>query len=383
MAVPTVIHLSADYPDAVQPAKTRAIAALVDGTAERFDHRVYSLNRIGGGAAAWLHPGGIEAVADDGWVASWRYAAPARGAMLAASMDRVAEAVVADVRARGLRPALVHGHKLSFEGLAAQRVAAALGVPFAVTLQGNTDQKVIGLRRDLGPRYRRVWREAAAVIAFAPWAASWCAARLGERARPTQALPCIPASDEILAPQLTGPRVIGACHLADWRNKNVVPVAHACAGLRADWPELTFEIAGAGPPEAERALDAALAGAGRRIGRIEPDAIQRWMNGAAVLAMPSLRESFGMVFIEALLAGCPIVYPHGAAVDGYFDGAPFAIAVDPRDPAAIAAAVRTMLAENAERKAALAAWQASGAAERFRAAAILDAYAAATMGAIG
>lgn len=384
MANPIVIHISADYPDAVRPSKTRAIAALVEGTADRFEHRVYSLNRDWNGAAAWLRPGRVEAAADDGRVASWRYSAPACGAMLASSMDRVADAVMADLRARDIRPALIHGHKLSFEGLAAQRVAAMLGAPYALTVQGNTDQKVVSVRRDLAPRYRRAWGEAACVIAFAPWAARWCAERLGERAGPTLALPCIPSADAILPPRRTGPRVVSAFHLVDWRNKNVAALAHACAGLRERWPDMALEIAGAGPLQARAAVDGALASRaiGCRIGAVPIAGIQAWMNGAALFAMPSLRESFGMVYVEALLAGCPIVYPRGAAVDGYFDGAPFALAVDARDPASIGRAVATLLAENVERKAALAAWQASGAAERFRRPAILDAYAAATTAAL-
>lgn len=375
---PTIVHISADYPDACAPQKTRAVKALVEGTAGRFDHRVYSLNRYGGGLAGFLSSGRADEVADDGHLATWRYAAPAKGILLRRAMERIADRIVEDIRDRGLRPALVQGHKLSIEGIAALRVAAALQVPYALTLQGNTDQKILAARPDLRALHRQVWRGAAAVFAFAPWISRWCEFTLGPTNATQIALPCIPVTDRVIAPCETGPRVITAFHLEHWRNKNIVALARACALLRSEFPDLTLEVAGTGTPDVERAVDDALRAAGAsafttRTGSIDGTTIQAWMNQAAVFAMPSKRESFGMVFAEALLAGCPIVYPRGAAVDGFFDGASFAIGVDARSPEAIAAGLGELLRDNAARKRDLALWQ-QDSAEQFRGPAILAEY---------
>ncbi|OJV28646.1 glycosyltransferase [Sphingomonas sp. 67-36] len=373
-AAPLIAHVSADYPDAVQPAKTRVIAALVEGTADAFRHRVYSINRAGG-ASGWRTPGRIEPVADDGRLASWRYAAPARGLLLGTAMRRLADGVADDLAARGLAPAAIHAHKLSVEGLAAHRLAARLGVPYLLTLQGNSDQKIVGARRDLHAAYRRVWHEAAAVIAFAPWIARWCERRFGARAGPVVTLPCIPASERTIAPRATPPTIGTAFHLAHWRNKNIATLARAAGLSRAG----ALEVAGGGDAASEAAVDRALRQAGvqgiaRRIGALEPAALQQWMNGCAAFALPSRRESFGLVFVEALLAGCPIVYPRGAAVDGWFDDCPFAIGVDARDPRAVAEGMNMLILENDARKQALAEWQRSGAAARFGREAILAGY---------
>jgi glycosyltransferase involved in cell wall biosynthesis len=371
MSRPLVVHISADFPDAVQPRKTRAVAALVEGTADAFEHRVYSLNRVGRTAL----PGAIEKVADDGHVASWTYAGPPAGLFLATAMRRVADAILDDIARRGIRPALVQGHKLTIEGLAARRVAEALGVPYVLSLQGNTDQKILGVRRDLAGRYARVFRGAARVFPFSPWIADWAAARLGAPARPPILLPCVPVRDTVLAPVATPPRVVSAFHLDHWKLKNAATLAAAANDVARRVPGLALEIAGDGAPAAREGVDALLAGGpGRRIGHVAAEAIQSWMNGAAVFAMPSLRESFGMVFVEALLSGCPIVYPAGRAVDGYFDGAPFALAVPPRDAGAVAAAIATLIEDQDRRKAALARWQADGGAARFRRDAILACY---------
>ncbi|MGJ3628610.1 glycosyltransferase [Sphingomonas sp. MMS24-JH45] len=138
---------------------------------------------------------------------------------------------------------------------------------------------------------------------------------------------------------------------------------------------MTLEIAGAGGAAAEAAVDALIADVpGRRAGFLAADALQPWMNGAAVFAMPSHRETFGTVFSEALLAGCPIVYPEGRAVAGYLDDCPFALAVPPRDHAAIGDAIAELVHDQHRRKAALARWHAEGGGERFRRASILRTY---------
>ena len=376
MTKPLIVHISGDFPDAVQSRKTRAVLNLVQGTADVFEHRVYSLNRVPPLARGRLSRiGAVEILSDHDHVVSLTYAAPARGLFLATAMRRVAEAILEDLQRHGIRPAAVQGHKLSIEGLAAQSVAAALSVPYALSLQGDTDQKILSVRRDLRERYRQVYREAAVVFPFAPWIERWCTDRFGPPAALPLTLPCVLASDTVLAPVTTPSKIIAALHLESWRRKNVRTMLAASARITG----VAVEIAGDGPQSAKDVIDGmirrqGLEGRARRIGYASPADMQPWMNGAAVFAMPSLRETFGMVFVEALLAGCPIVYPSGRAVDGYLDGCGFALPVPPRDVNAIADAIRTLIHDQDRRKDELARWQRSAAAAAFRRDAILDTY---------
>lgn len=99
------------------------------------------------------------------------------------------------------------------------------------------------------------------------------------------------------------------------------------------------------------------------------------MNGAAAFVMPSRRESFGLVFVEALFAGLPIIYPKGASVDGYFDSLPFAIKVNARSKHEIGQAICHAVAHQAQLKAALAKWQSDGGLAQFTRAEIARTYA--------
>ena len=320
---PRILHLSADYPDRFQPAKTRAIAGLIEGTTEHFDHLVVSLNRQGG-RAGLLRPGRVVASDKTGTVTALRYAAPPAAVAITMPMARLADWLADELAGIGFRPDLIQAHKLTVEGVLAQRLAARLGVPFALTLQGNTDQKLLRQRPDRLQILRQVWGEARAIMAFAPWTADWCTSRLGEPQAPVCLNPCLLPHDDMLAPVLSPDLIRTAFNLDFWRNKNVDTLLEAITRLTPRLPGVRLEIAGSGSAAAAQHISARIARLGlteavRLIGPVSPDQIQPWFNGAAVFALPSRRESFGMVFAEALLAGTPVIHPRGAAIDGVVD----------------------------------------------------------------
>ncbi|MEO1045704.1 MAG: glycosyltransferase [Pseudomonadota bacterium] len=373
----TIIHISTDYPDSVQSAKTRAIANLVEATADRFDHQVYSLNRRdippASGMKRWLGKDwgrGIHRHDETGNISSWTYAAPSRGLFLRSSLHAVADILADDIARRGLRPTLIQGHKLSMEGLIARRLARHFNVPFALSIQGNTDRSILKVRRDLWPDYGQIFHQAAMVFPFAPWALRYCEQALGQRNGPVQMLPCITEQDRIIAPQEAPDRIMTAFHLRHWQIKNFDRLVKAANRVRQGQSGFTFDIYGGGEDGLvamlQRRIDDAKAGGIALKGSVAGADMQAVMNRHAGFCMVSRRESYGMVFAEALLAGCPIVYPADAAVDGYYDGQSFALAVAPQDDGAIAEAMRKILRDQKAMKQDLAAWQQSGAAREFQ-----------------
>jgi glycosyltransferase involved in cell wall biosynthesis len=383
---PRILHLSADYPDRFQPAKTKAISGLVEGTAERFDHFVVSLNRQGG-LAALLRPGSVIAHNMSGGLIAVRYAALPAAIAIALPMVRLADWLAQQLTQIGFKPDLIQAHKLTVEGVLAHRLAARLGVPYTLTLQGNTDQKLLRQRPDRLPLMKQIWRDAAAIMAFAPWTADWCQDRLGEPQAPICVNPCLLPHDKVLAPAIGPPLIRTAFNLDFWRNKNIETLLEAVVRLQRQVPDLRLEIAGDGSETATQAIEARIARLGlsrkvRLIGPIAPDQIQSWFNGAAVVAMPSRRESFGMVFAEALLAGAPVIHRRGAAIDGFFPDKPFAKAVNADDPAELAEALAKMLTKQASIKSALAAAQQCGEIDLFRRSPVLARYANFVTGAL-
>lgn len=67
--------------------------------------------------------------------------------------------------------------------------------------------------------------------------------------------------------------------------------------------------------------------------------------GAAASAYPSLFEGFGLPVLESMALGCPVVTSSGTATEELVDGGA-GLAVDPRDTAAIAGALSTLLQDD-------------------------------------
>jgi glycosyltransferase involved in cell wall biosynthesis len=391
----TVVHISGDFPDDIVPGKTRAIANLLELTRSRFDHFVYSLNRRSPGAgqlgAALLRRPfspqlNVEEVASGVGKASLSYAGPARGLFLKTTLGNVADWIASDVERRGISTTLVQGHKLTIEGIVAAQVAQRLKVPYALSIQGNTDAKILSARPDLLRLYSRIYHGAEVVFPFTPWALDYLTNKLGERKGATILLPCATAQDRLLKPKLVGPLVRTAFHLKEYRLKNAARLVRASASLERVVPGYRLEIIGGGSAEGERQIRRSIAKAGAGSvslnGPIPHEQIQQEMNSAGVFALVSHRESFGMVFVEALLAGCPIVYPAGRAVDGYFDDLPFAIAAPPNDQEAITQAIHSALRDEVRLKRALAEWQERGGARFFQRECIRQRYSAGLSAAI-
>jgi glycosyltransferase involved in cell wall biosynthesis len=386
-ARPKVLNISADFPDEIDPAKTRVIRTLIEQGSDVIDHRVISLNRIApspaAAARAVLTGEADLAITPLVHGISLAYHAPGRGVMHRTILERLGNRIAQLVKALPRQPDLIVGHKLTVEGLCVRRIARLLGLPYAITVQGDTDTKILTFRPDLIPALRRVYHDARLVTFFAPWTQRAVESKLGQRAGPVCLVPCPTELDQALPPRVEGDGLISVFHLKSHKRKNLSTMADALRLAAADGSPIKLAVCGGGS-EAERAAAKASAGHAPGLvfeGPLAREAVAGRMNAATGFVLPSRRETFGLVFIEALFAGLPIIYPAGQAVSGYFDKSPFAIAVPSNDPSALAAAMRRLVDEEAALKAALHAWQGSAEARRFTRAAIGEAFTSATLAA--
>ena len=258
----TIIHISTDYPDKYQPAKTSAISNLVDVTKDDFNHQVYSLNRKPisplTGSKRWVVRDwnrGIESFAREASISSWTYEAPSNGLFLNASLDAVADILAEDIIKQGHQPTLIHGHKLSMEGFIAQRIAQRFGIPFALSIQGNTDRNILNIRRDLWPKYRKIFHKASVVFPFTPWAFDYCENILGKRSGKTIMLPCITQHDEIIPPKMCEDRIMSAFHLRHWKIKGLDRLSKASGKVEEQNDNFALDIYGGGSDELMNALN--------------------------------------------------------------------------------------------------------------------------------
>ncbi len=369
---PLVVHVSGDFPDPIQPFKTPVIRQLVALTSDSFDHHVISINRASPSLAASARmmaaPGklAIESTPFE-YGTALLYTAPGKGLRHMTMLEQLGSHIALECSKLPRKPDLIVGHKLTIEGIAVRKAAGILGVPYALSIQGNTDTKIMAARPDLKGHFADIFHEARTVFPFAPWAQRKVEKALGERADGVRILPCPTELDQPMRPRNGGNGMISVFHLKNWEAKNLKGMVKAWKILAAHGEPPPLEIIGGGSEEELQACRAQARDVPQITfaGPMGRDDIAERMNSATAMIMPSMRESFGLVFIEALFAGAPIIYPKGSAVDGFFDNASFALGVDPNSPQEIAKAVERATHCETDMKSAIAEWHHSSEAKRF------------------
>ncbi len=139
-----------------------------------------------------------------------------------------------------------------------------------------------------------------------------------------------------------------------YRRKRVNLLLEAAARLRKRIPEMEVRVVGDGPEREEfqqvwRALR--LQDRVRFLGDLSQAQLAAEYNGADLFCLPSVQEGFGIVFLEAMAAGKPIVAARAAAVP---EVAPHGVLVEPDDAEALAEGIAELFG-SPERRAKLAA----------------------------
>jgi len=374
--LPRLLHLTADHPDSIQPHKTPAVSGLL-ATATWADNLVISLNRS-------ASPVRADHFIDDGdGVLATPYQGLPYGMGLAHWMGRVARRVEAQLGRMGRQVDLIHAHKLTFEGLAAQALGQRLGVPHVVTVRGHTDHKVVAAKPLLRARYRAILQSAGSVFFIAPWSLRRLQQQLDIEIPQAVMLPNI--CRRMDAPQaMAAPtnRFVSLFHFRSWRVKNIVNVFAALARLQQAGVDVALDVIGAADDTELAAMQALATRHGvaawvRCLPAMSHAQLQGQLGQYAGLVLPSYPETFGMVYIEALSAGLPVIHARDSGIDGYFNDPLLACSADHRDPASIAAAMQQGLQRMALSRAAVQRFHADGGLAQFGAPAVGAAYRAA------
>lgn len=131
------------------------------------------------------------------------------------------------------------------------------------------------------------------------------------------------------------------------RHKGIDEVLEALPRLMEEYPDLAYLVVGDGPDRPRLEAKAAELGLAQRVvfaGRVPENQKVAHYQLADAFAMPGRGEGFGIVYLEALACGVPVL---GSRIDGsreaLLDGR-LGELVDPRDPRDVLAGLRRLLA---------------------------------------
>jgi glycosyltransferase involved in cell wall biosynthesis len=255
------------------------------------------------------------------------------------------------------QPDMVHTHLVHAETYAIPAARLA-GVPYVINSSHNDDP--FRRRALFRPRNRALWRMTDHGIAISEHIRQFLIQVEG--ARPDQVTTIhyglspqrLPPGQDLRALLGIPPasRLVGSvCRLVP--QKGLSEGLLAMARLAADFPDLHYILAGGGALEADLRAQVESLGLSGRVHflgwRSDAPNILRQLE---ILLAPSHWEGFGLVFLEAMAQARPIVATSVSAIPEVVSHGSTGLLVPPRDPAALAEAIRALL-ENPDRAAAM------------------------------
>lgn len=251
---------------------------------------------------------------------------------------------------------LIHAHFLYSDGAAAHRLARLHDVPFITAVRNSDLFTFMKYRPDLWPTAKAILRDAAGVVFLTPAYRDLLLGKLRGRLRDQVQGKAVVIPSGLSGPWLDNPAPVRpqeselrVLYVGDFSaNKNIPAVIRAVGSIRSRRPAKLTLVGGGGDGEAEvvRLLDE---GASAFVERHQPirdlDRLRGIVRAHDVFAMPSFRETFGVVYLEALSQGLPIVHSRGQGVAGLLRDDAVSASVDPSDLMALAAAIEALHAK--------------------------------------
>jgi glycosyltransferase involved in cell wall biosynthesis len=251
---------------------------------------------------------------------------------------RLARDVVRAVGAE--RPDLLHTHLVHADvyGSIASRVG---GVPF-VSSRHNDDRYLLGPFRYVDRAFARRARRLVAISDAVRLFLERAGLPREKLVTVHYGLDALPEAPSEISPAAAGVPESAPLALAVGRlipQKDHATLLRAFARVRAEHPDAVLAILGSGPLEADTgalAAELGLDGAVFLPGRLET---RDWLERADVFVHTSRWEGFGIVLLEAMLAGLPVVATRVSAVPEVVADGETGVLVEPGDEAGVAAAL--------------------------------------------
>lgn len=237
---------------------------------------------------------------------------------------------------------IIHAHMLPVEGHAGLLLGRALGLPVALTVHGTDVMRYFSPSSQPWPRNRNTAEQVSALMAVS--------GKLARLLAPYRSAPIEVVSNGIdLSSFPTEHRRMHQRLLAGAafrRQKCMHTTVEAFCALATEFPQATLTVFGDGPERATLEHIIAAYGMESRVtltGVIPHADVLRLMADSDAFLMPSYNEGFGIVYLEAMAAGCVAVGSQGEGISDLIVDGENGYLVPAGDIAALIPVMRTLL----------------------------------------
>jgi len=139
------------------------------------------------------------------------------------------------------------------------------------------------------------------------------------------------------------------CVARQYPRKRVVDLIEAFAEVVVRLPRARLVVIGDGPEHRQlqqRVVQLGLGSVVQLLGALPDDQeVRRWYRRATLFCLPSLQEGFGIVFLEAMASGLPVVSTTATAIPEVVPHGRAGLLVPAQNPQALAEAIVSLLAD--------------------------------------
>lgn len=251
----------------------------------------------------------------------------------------------------GFAPDVIHAHTLGFDSEIGAWLKGRLHVPLVVTTHGSDTS--IPIERGRGAELKPLCDRADMIVAVS----SVLAGKVRACGTGTPISVILNGFDQRALPEVGGERGHTLIQVGSLQEQKRVHVTvRAFAQVRERYPNAYLTLAGSGPDRAKlEALcrELGISGAVRFLGTIPNREVLAEMSKARFFILPSVREGFGIVYLEAMACGCVTIGTEGEGIADLIASGKNGFLVPPDDPEAIAGTIEWCL-EHPEETSAIA-----------------------------
>ena len=252
---------------------------------------------------------------------------------------------------------LIHAHVALPDGYAGAMIARDIGVPLVVTIHGQDLQHTIHRSSRCRNALKFVFDEASQVIVV-----SHKLKRLAEKYFGCHnKLTVIPNGVDLQKvavpnpgdlPEDRNPTLLSVSNLI--YTKGIDLTLSAIARLRKKYPELRYKVVGGGPLESklrQQALSLGLNDCVEFLGRQPHQRVMEYMAECDIFVLPSWSEGFGVVYLEAMAHGKPVIGCQGEGIEDFVEHGKTGLLVKPKDVESLVEAIDFLLSHPEEARA--------------------------------
>ncbi len=337
-----VLHITYDYPDSINANKTNAVKNLIDISEEANNNNFYiSLNRV-------TNPKNKIIRVQDQYIEMTTFGLP-RGLFFRYTLSNSINRVIS-TNLDFNNFDIIHAHKLTFEGVIAYYLFNKYNKPYVVSVR-QSDFKVLKYKPSLRNKYKNILINSSKIFIISPWMRNELMKVYRNDfkglSKKIVLLPNYVEYKKYYYEEKNNDIFLMVLNMKK-RNikiKNVENVLRAIKNLRNKGCVIKLDIIGDG--DAKKVIEAMiikykLANQIKLVGAKNHSEIIEIMKKYKCFILCSYPETFGMVYIEALISGIPIIYSKNTGIYGYFNDKDIGISVNHKNIYEIEEAILTI-----------------------------------------